>query len=390
MPDRKHDRMELKRLLVDRGKSLLLLAPRRIGKTWTMLRLEEDAADSDFHAVFYDAQKAPDPDQFFHQLNQEIGSKLDLQKSVLVILKERLKELFTRDHKDSGLYQILGKLPPRELLNAYLKELDDFERPTVIMIDEIAIFALRLHKKDSVGLEQFLSELREFRLAHPNTRWLLTGSIGLDWVAKIAGVEGTLNDLKPFHFLPFNRDAARKFIDDLTLNGGTQIDFRLDNQAFDYLVKELGWLSPYYIEAIADEVEPSGNRNDQNIVTANQNDIQQAFINLLRRHNRNYFSSWKEHINKNIDVAQKDILFNVLKICARDSEGEEEDTILTALLGYDQSLTKQDLRTALDILMGDGYLSLNSDTKRITFRSGLLRQWWWHWICHDGDAGASA
>ena len=348
-----------------------------------MRRLEEDADGANFDAVFYDAERAGSEKAFYHQLNREIEKKQGLKRTLLAMAYERLRGIVTGDHKHSDLGGILGRLPPRQLLEAYLEQLNIREKPTIIMVDEIAIFALRLYRINSKRLEAFLSELRGLRQNYHNIRWLFTGSIGLDWVARRAEVEGALNDLRPFPFAPFSTEAARTFLERHVNSGGTRWLFELEDEAFLYLVSELGWLSPYYIEAIANEIIPSGAESPNRRKVANTNDVRKAFKALLVHHNRSYFSSWQEHISKNFASPTKERLYALLDACSRVQEGEELDTLLAIVARRETTVSRRDVRESLDILINDGYLSEDHALGRFKFTSGLLRRWWSRWMCDD-------
>jgi hypothetical protein len=383
MPDRRTERNELIYQLVERGKSVLMLAPRRIGKTWTMRRIEEDADSEPFDAVFYDAEAAKSEDEFYRQLNRAIEKRLGFTTMARAVATERFKGIFSGNHEQGKLAQILGKLPPKQLLEAVVEQLNARKDPTMIMVDEIAIFVLRLYRDRPERVEVFLSELRDIRQRFPNVRWLLTGSIGLDWVARKAEVAGALNDLKPYSFTPFSTAAARKFIERFVRDGGTRRPFFLEKGTFDYLVAELGWLSPFYLEAIAGEIRGSGEADKEGRNIANKNDVENAFRTLLESQNRNYFSSWCEHLSKNFETPMKERLHILLDVCARSADGAVIDTLLSAAAKNDPTVTRGDIRDALDILNHDGYLTENEATGRFKFTSGLMRRWWLRWMCND-------
>ena len=118
MPERNKERAELRRQLVANGKSVLMLAPRRIGKTWTMRRFEEDAENDSFDAIMYDAEKASTEEEFYRQLNREIEKNQPIKTNLWAVALERLKGIVTGDHKNSDLGRILGGLPPNQLSEA--------------------------------------------------------------------------------------------------------------------------------------------------------------------------------------------------------------------------------------------------------------------------------
>jgi uncharacterized protein len=55
MPDRKAERTEIKRILLNQS-SIQMLAPRRVGKTWLMHRIAEDLHAQGWTTVFTDVE----------------------------------------------------------------------------------------------------------------------------------------------------------------------------------------------------------------------------------------------------------------------------------------------------------------------------------------------
>ena len=382
MPDRVKERRQLRRLLVDRKKSVLMLAPRRIGKTWTMRRLEEDAKEGGYSAVLFDAETASDEETFYRQLARKLERLARIDELLIANAKERLKGAASGDHKHGDWKKAAGELPPEKLVEAYLDVIDAKPTPTIVMVDEIAVFALRVHNDDHQRLEQFLYKLRALRFSHPNVRWLLTGSIGLDWVARNATTEGALNDLEPFAIEPYSKAAAKRFIETSVENGVTDQPFRLSAPAFNRLVARLGWLSPYYLEVVAEQIEPTGKTLADGCRLATKGDVDRAFEELLLAMKRNHFSMWREHIIKNFKSPHKNRMLAILNWLSAKPDGEAFDTILASLGAEGLSCTASEARTEIDVLCHDGFLVLDGSDDRVAFKSGLIRQWWRRWVAN--------
>jgi len=245
---------------------------------------------------------------------------------------------------------------------------------TLILVDEIALFVTVLLAKDEPATLDFLYHLTKLRQAYPRVRWLLTGSIGLDVVARRARLQGALVDLEIFPLEPFSEDAARAYIASLCANKEVRWPFALDDAAFGHLARELGWLAPFYLKLIADRIRPTGELALNGLPFALASDIDGAFNELLKPAYRGHFSTWEEHIDKNFPPDESKLLHAILNVCCEKAEGEAFATLQARLGAIRPSLQARDIKNLLTALVNDGFLQ--EITGRWRFRSGLLRRYW--------------
>ncbi|WP_295392854.1 hypothetical protein [uncultured Thiodictyon sp.] len=110
-----------------------------------------------------------------------------------------------------------------EFADQLFAHLDDHNEapPWLILIDELPVFVAALQERGgAAAIREFLYWLRGMRQKHRRIRWLYTGSIGLDTIARRNQVEGALNDLDPFTLGPFDPETARDFIADVARRRG--------------------------------------------------------------------------------------------------------------------------------------------------------------------------
>ncbi|MGH9893053.1 MAG: hypothetical protein ACREA0_13885 [bacterium] len=181
--------------------NLLLLAPRRVGKTSLMRRLGETAPDKGYTAVFVDVSDAGGEAVFVGRLYQavletEASNPLwgQMEKSWLGKLVRRVKKLsgpgfsVEFDPGQAGDWSTLG----RDLAEA----LSGLERRWLLQIDELPVFILKLLNDGDAARErvrEFLYWMRRLRLEFPAVRWMLAGSIGLDTVTARLNVADAIN-----------------------------------------------------------------------------------------------------------------------------------------------------------------------------------------------------
>jgi len=207
---------------------------------------------------------------------------------------ERLSRVW-RGHEGGGDWrQALLQTDWREFANHLLAHLDEHknEPPWLLLVDELPIFVLALRERGGVqAVSDFLYWLRNMRQKYRRVRWLYTGSIGLDSVARRDSVEGALNDLDVFPFAPFAPDTARAFLADIARRRGRT----LHEDAADVILRRLGWLSPYYLEKVAEDAcILAGTGGVLDLPRA-----QTALDRMLDLEKRTYWSTWREHLDRN-------------------------------------------------------------------------------------------
>jgi uncharacterized protein len=375
MPDRLEERDFLtKRLLA--GYSVLMLAMRRTGKTFLCRLIEADA--NTYHAAYCDLEGCDDEKAAF----MELCGAIEPQLSARTLAKDRLRTMFRRvlgGQVDSATFkELLLRTDWRDALLNLLSVLDEDEKPWIIMLDELPLFVMKLLRADTDRAANFLLQLRAYRQKFKNVRWLMTGSVGLDVIARREKLGGSLNDLERFDLKPLSPDAAFRLIERRNSEGKCPWPFTIERTDFDVLVKRLNWLSPFYVERLAYVMQPTGPGR-----RATADDVDRAFAALLAHGNRGLFTAWSEHIDNNFVSPDRQRLRALLSHLSASEQGEMRDTLLAVIGRLQPPGTRANLRDALDLLISDGYLE--EADQRCRFRSGLLREWWARWE-RDDDA----
>jgi hypothetical protein len=111
-------------------------------------------------------------------------------------LMHRLSRVVSGDWRDKTPLQAVGAVEPDAFAEELVATLDAQDRDTAILVDEIALFVLELVRADPHAARAFLYQLRRLQQAYPRVRWGLTGSIGLDVVARRLDLQGALVDMR--------------------------------------------------------------------------------------------------------------------------------------------------------------------------------------------------
>jgi hypothetical protein len=351
-----------------------MLAPRRIGKTILLNHLSCSAAENGFRAILLDVEGFQDEKAFFRTCCSAIQEELSTGAKVLTAFTDRLNQFLRGNSGEcSDWRQWLVQTDWREFADHLFAHLDAHkdDAPWLILVDELPVFIQALQKKgEAEAISGFLYWLRNIRQKYRNIHWLYTGSIGLDTIARRSQIEGALNDLECFTLAPFSDVAAQAFLLEIANRRGCN----LEEEASKTIIDRLGWLSPYYLERIAEDVCSLASIDKK--ITVEQ--AHYAMDQLLNLDKRLYWSSWREHLDRNFIEPERSRLYTVLETVARNHKADQ-NLLLVALNRGQETIGEISLRSILDTLLSDGHLSL-MDGKYYHFRMNLLREWWMRYV----------
>lgn len=355
--------------LLDSNHSLLLSAPRRIGKSSLAKRLIEEKKQQGWKCVYIDLEETTTEEGFL-RLVIEAFKKNEIWKQLTEGMSKGLVSVLDRIEKISlGPVDLnIGKREEQEDLYKNLKELIKHDEDIFIVVDELTLFLGILNKSEN-GAEKvafILNWLRSLRqVSKTNVRWLFCGSVGLRNFTSAMNLGYTINDLMEFGLGELTREEAEGLLSGLCKSE----DMEMSEELINYTLDKLHWNIPYFIQVIfsklAEEYEDE--------VTKESIDI--AYNKLC---SENYLSTWSERLSeyREYEVPARQIL----KALSTQSVGLERDAMLNILMtGQDASKVEEVdyiLSKVLEMLENDGYI-LKMDSIR-TFRSPLLRDYWFY------------
>jgi hypothetical protein len=360
-----------------KGRNVLMLAPRRMGKTVLLERLKEESEANGFRAIVLDVEGYRHEKDFFQQMCASIQEELGAGQALLAALTERLKRVVHgADNLQGDWRNLLLNMDWRLFADHLVAQLEESTdgKTWVFLVDEITIFTKALLDGQEVNAaSDFLYKLRQLCREHRKVRWLFTGSIGLDTIARRHGFEGSLVDLEIFSLEPFSPETARGFLQEIAKKNHVV----MTEAAVSTLCERLGWLSPYYLEKIGEAACERVSRGQE----VDREAASLAADSLLGLAQRTYWSTWREHLDKNYPEPERTRLFTILAETARSPDGASIDTLLLTLnRSGGEPLVESSLRGYLDTLEADGYLSANPERSRFRFLMNLLREWWLRYV----------
>ena len=285
---------------------------------------------------------------------------------------QRLTNLLGGEWGDKPL-DALGRVEPIKFAETLIDSLNQTEQKTVIIVDEISYFFLALGEKDPKEAHAFAYKLRGIQTRYKNVRWLITGSIGLDTIARRYDLQGAFVDFENFTLSPFTSEEARSYLRDPSVQQQLNRPFEAKDEDFDAMFEDLGWLAPFYLKLVANEVRPSI-VDEEGGAWATKSDFEAAFEQLLQPNRQAEFAVWREHVRKNLPAEDRAFAIKLLTLLSENIPGENEDTLLSLVSREAGSINRRQVRDVLSMLVNDGLLIKSGE--RFKFRSGLVRRYW--------------
>ena len=231
--------------------NLLLLAPRRVGKSSLLNRMKEEGSSKGFSTLYLSVPDAEDELDFLKRLIRAFRETEWAPGAWLSTFKKILPEDLEVVLKTS-LIELRGKKfdwrRPAEELETLLKGADS---QTLLLIDELPLLIGSIIHQDPSGqrAERFLLWLKRLREQY-RPRWFFAGSIGLDSVARKLKLSGTIHDLQPIELGEFSAEKARAYL----AGRGEYYQWQLTPETIQSILQEVEWPIPFHLNLVFEEL----------------------------------------------------------------------------------------------------------------------------------------
>ena len=352
------------------GISLLLSAPRRVGKSSFAKRMLKIAEENKWKVLYVDLQGIGTERAFVKLFKEELqkekwweNAKSKIGNTMINIF-DSIEDFEVAGSKIS----INGDVWRNDTFNK-IKQLIESSGDIIIVIDELTIFLNHLLNQENgrEKVEFFLEWLRKFRqVSGTKVRWIFCSSVGIENFASMYQLSKHLNDLKPVPIGAFSEYEAKDFISRLDVDD--KVQFTEDN--IQYILDKLGWYLPFFVHLLVEKInfliciEGYQLSNDT---------IDEAYNRLI---NEDHFNSWDERLKEYSEFEES--ARKILKLCAELQTGRSREDLLANLLvkKINVEKTENTLTQSLKMLKNDGYLIENNG--KYFFRSPLLRDFWYN------------
>lgn len=359
---------------------VLMLAPRRVGKTSLLCHME-DAPQNGWQCLFLSVESLDSEAQFVARLLDKVSAAHPdgaWKERFGVSVRKFLKGVgqAKAGPVDLDLSEALRD-EWRDIGAIALKILRELECNTLILIDEFPIFVRNLlGDGDEPAAKRrtrlFLDWFREIRNASvqgkSRVHFVLTGSLGLDLVLKAVNLSGTINDLDTFTLGPLEMAEAQELLSRLSEGEGLP----LPESIREKVLERVDWPVPYYLQLLFREILSRAKFRQR---TVDEHLVEEAYEALLSAEKATHFVHWKERLDDPLLKPQeRDLRRALLQGAARDRDGLSPSSIVQIRVSVASNV---DAEAVLLALSYDGYLT--RDGARWRFTSSLLRDWWCRW-----------
>ncbi len=373
--------VEQKRIWIDlqNRNNLLLLAPRRVGKSSLLYRLQKDAPQHGLIGVYVSMADARDEVDFLQRLLNAVCEHPEAKTLIEQFQKGPFQRFFDRVKSVTvrGFEVDLRDLPEADwmkLATEVASGLLALPGQWLIMIDELPIFLATMAKSDvnAEDIRTFMNWFRDLRQGTPDAdsiSWVLAGSIGLDKLARRWRIVDTVNDLKVFLLGEFSSDVADRFLEEL----GQANDLPLDADVREHICRRVGWCIPHSLHILFSSLRDRCLENDRK---ASLEEVDAAFEDAIGPAFRVYFDHWSLRLTDELGTPHDRFARLILNAIAAASGPVTRETLDSLLMPHiaDSETRSETLTWLIDVLEGDGYL-VRAD-EGFVFRSPLLKEYW--------------
>jgi len=357
--------------LITDGNSLLLAAPRRVGKTSFAKKLVEKAKDEKWRTLELNLEGSKTEQAFIITFINAL-KKTKWWRNISNTITNKMDTLLNNIDVSVELGDVKTNIAWKSQKIKIFKELEtlfDHSKDTLIFIDELGVLLNKYEEQDDIqGAEFLLNWFRSIRqISKTKIRWIFCSSIGVKNFTSRHKVSYTINDIEPFGIEAFDEKTAKTLIQNLATSKKITISDEMSN----VMLAELEWYLPYFIQLLFKEVYQLQYLTELEI---NQNLIQQAFEKLSQN---SHLDTWDERLkyyyNKE-DTARK-ILNHIATI--EGAATRKQLFNLVHNIKNTKEYTTDLLGDTLRLLINDGYLMQDKDAK-FRFRSPLLKKYWYN------------
>ena len=372
---------EVEEIVESLGKdNVLLVAPRRYGKTSVMREVERKLTEREYLCLHLDVMHVHSPKEFVFELAIAAFDAPEARETFLKNLKtafvrfgERLQEVeISLSGVKAKFNESLRKeisndnwnYKGRDVFNA-IKSLSD-KKPICIVIDELSECINNMKKPNEETAGEFLQWLRGIRQTmFEELRFIVGGSVSFDRVVRNGGSLSWINDLKPIHIGGFSKEEALEFI---------KMAFEDDREEYRDKIgqKVLGCVGkpyiPYFIAIFLSTIFREEGK-------LSERDVDEIYSSkLLGAHGRGYFVYYRQRLG----IYYKEVLARAAEDILREACLTEEGLPKALAFNLFQRATGiEDEDKFMDLLHdleNDFYIKL--DDEDIRFQSKVLRDFW--------------
>ena len=372
---------------------ILLLGPRRIGKTSTARAVMAAVRAEGWRAVEINVASCTNERDFLDKLEATLKPELaSFSEKAMSAIGDAFGKIGGR------IKSVKIPVPGAGTVGVELGD-DDVEDWTrvasdvlhliaqaderwLIYVDEMPIMLFNIIRNDPQHgvprVRRFLDWFRNDVRALPDVRkvrWLVSGSVGLDTLVQEHGMADTINSMSHQGLAAYSDDVAMAMLGELA----TSYKINLSNEDARHIVAAVQWPQPYYLQMAFHHLRTLMVEHS----TANPASlIEQAMDIMIQPNTDNDFHYWEQRLGLQLCRTDADHALALLNLAALDPNGARAENLLDIVQERMSNATTDEAKRTFirlrDILLRDAYWWAEEAVgiKRYRFRLEPLRRWW--------------
>ncbi len=370
-----------------RKHNVLLLAPRRIGKTSVMYKMI-DEPEPGWFVIHLNVEDVDNPNDFFINLVDALNEYhpkflRKILSAASGILKGMLAQIERIDAWELKFYlrktfgkekNWQGKL--QELFDSVLKS----NNKVLFIVDELPDMLNNINKTLPEEYEKFLHWFRKIRTRSldGNVRWLVGGSVNLVAALDQQGKVKLINDLKTEPLSPFTHAEVEEYVTKMF----SQRKLLYDQSVIHRIWELLGAPIPVFLQMLTQEIHRVWKRDQTKTITAT--DVTDIFNKaLLGEMARDKLQHFRSRIFLYYPTEEQEAALYLLNKLSQCENGIENNTLFSLYRTVQEQKTSSKKGAALHQAFQGLLMNLRSDfyieelkNGKYDFASHLLKTWW--------------
>ncbi|NQT11510.1 MAG: hypothetical protein HQ582_02095 [Planctomycetes bacterium] len=366
------------------GNNILLLAPRRFGKTGVMNHVLDRPRDG-FLPVYLELEDVDSPAEFVWRLLNELLSHSRL-RSVLGKVRRLpgavtkwVKDTFDEAGFEGGKVKFKEAIAEswRDVARRLVVELEKAEPTLIFIFDELPAMLenIREEQSDKEALN-FLAWFRTVRLQRKDTlrrhRFIVGGSIGIDLILRTLNAPDKLNDFERLYVEPISEEEAVRLSADLA----ESMEVELSDELVHGLLDLIGPHVPYFIHLFFSQLGqlPFAKRRSLTRETL-ENVYRRRVLGPTCKH---YFDQYRARLAR-YGRRRETRALAVLQAVASNETVSESALYDVYLKPSKVGASERGFNELMADLQCEWYLVLDRDTNEYYFMLNVMRDWWQRW-----------
>jgi hypothetical protein len=367
--------------------NVLLIAPRRIGKTTVMYNMLDKPKDN-WLVIHLNVEELKSPGDFFITLVDAIHEhQPEYLRRTLAKSSDFLKGIFSRIDKIEA-YEFKIELRKsgdlrknwEERATQLMDRVFASGEKILFIIDEFPDMLNGILGNSPDAFETFLHWFRIIREKSLNydVRWLIGGSVNLIVSLDKQGKVKLVNDLKPEILVPFSADEVREFVTRMFKKNRVLFD----DTVIPRILELLGSPIPYFLQMLTQELYRKWKRNRAEPLSADT--VTEVFNKtLLGEMARDKLLHYRSRIDIHYLPEEREAACYLLNKLSLSEDGISRNTLFNLYRQVEEKksggrtghILDQSFQRLLLYLQSDFYIEEIRDGY-YDFTSRLLKTWW--------------